>query len=155
MKFKSRKDYFFSLIIFGICSFLIGITVYGHITGEIEPKEYWTSVVIFALVGFVFWTFFTTNYELNQTHFIYRSGPFRGEIKIESIRKIEVGKTMWVGLKPATARKGLIVHYDKFNEIYISPKTNELFIQKILELNSEIEIKNQLPIAIGTKISHR
>ncbi|AFL81451.1 Protein of unknown function (DUF1200) [Aequorivita sublithincola DSM 14238] len=141
MKFKSRKDFLFIVIIFGLNTFLIGITVYGHITGEIEPKEYWTSAVIFALVGFVFWIFFTTNYELNQTHFIYRSGPFRGKIKIESIRKIEAGKTMWVGFKPATARKGLIVHYDKFNEIYISPKTNEAFIQKILELNNTIEIE--------------
>ena len=47
---------------------------------------------------------------------------------------------MWVGFKPATARKGLIIKYDKFNDLYISPETNDLFINKILELNDQIKI---------------
>jgi hypothetical protein len=142
MKFKSRRDNLFNLIILGSSAFLIGITVYGHITGRIEPRDYWISAIIFLLVVFLLWIFFGTGYQLKQTYFIYKSGPFRGKIEIDRIRKIEVGKTMWVGFKPATARKGLIVHYDKFNEIYISPKTNEVFIQKILELNNNIEIES-------------
>jgi hypothetical protein len=148
MKFKSRQDIFFSSIIFGVCTLLMGITIYGHLNGKIEPQEYWTSALIFIIVGFLLWIFFGTKYELHQTYFIYKSGPLRGKIKIENIRKIEVGKTMWVGLRLATARKGLIIHYNKFNEIYISPKTNESFIQKILELNGKIEIdnKNSRPI---------
>ncbi len=146
MKFKSRRDYFFSFIVFALCFFLIGITIYGHVTGEIKPSEYWTSILIATVVGFLLWMFLGTNYELNQTDFIYRSGPIRGSISLNRIRKIKVGKTMWVGFKPATARMGLIVYYDKYNEIYISPKTNETFVKEILKLNSniEIEIKNQL-----------
>lgn len=143
MKFKSRRDYFFSLIIIGFNSFLLIITAHGLISGEIGSKEYWTSALIFGVVGFVFWIFFGTNYELDQTKFIYKSGPFRGSINLDRIKKIEVGKTMWVGFRPATARKGLIIHYDKFNEIYITPKTNQSFIQEILEFKPDIEIKNQ------------
>jgi len=56
------------------------------------------------------------------------------------ITAIVRGKTHWIGLKYATARKGLIVKFDKYNEIYISPKTDEKFIEKILELNPGIKI---------------
>ncbi len=71
---------------------------------------------------------------------LYKSGPFNGKISIDRITEIVKGKTLWVGFRPATSRKGLIVKYDKYNEIYISPKTNESFIEKILELNGKIKI---------------
>ncbi|MEZ7900973.1 MAG: PH domain-containing protein [Flavobacteriales bacterium] len=47
---------------------------------------------------------------------------------------------MWVGFKPATARKGIIVKYGKMDTIYISPDSNEAFVKKIKELNPEIKI---------------
>ena len=71
---------------------------------------------------------------------IYKSGPIIGKISVDRITEIIKGKTLWAGLKPATSRKGLIVKYDKYNEVYISPKTNESFIKKILELNGQIKI---------------
>ena len=43
-------------------------------------------------------------------------------------------------LKPATALKGLIIKYNKYDEIYISPKTNESFVAEILKLNPEVKI---------------
>ena len=52
-------------------------------------------------------------------------------------------KTLWVGLKPATARKGLIIKYRKFDEIYISPEINDEFIDHILEINDTIKITTQ------------
>ncbi len=55
-------------------------------------------------------------------------------------REVIKGKTLWVGLKPATARKGLIIKYGKFDEIYISPQTNDEFINRLLELNDAIKI---------------
>jgi len=42
---------------------------------------------------------------------------------------------MHVGLKPATATKGLIIKYDKYNDIYISPDSNESFVEAILKIN--------------------
>lgn len=141
MKFDSKKDILFSIIILGINAFLIGITIVGIINGEMEKDEYWALILIFAVVGLLFWLYFGTNYELSKTDgFIYRSGPFNGKINTDRITEIIKGKTLWVGFRPATARKGLIIKYDKYNELYISPKTNETFIAKILELNSGIKI---------------
>lgn len=103
--------------------------------------DYWGLLVVLCVIGFIFWLYFGTNYELTQKDgLIYRSGPFRGKINAGRITEIVKGKTLWVGFRPATSRKGLIIKYDQYNEIYISPKTNESFIEKILELNGEIKI---------------
>ena len=141
MKFDSKKDKLFSIIILGLNAFLIGITIVRILNGEMEKGEYWTLILIVAVVGLLFWLYFGTNYELTKENgLISRSGPFSGKISVDRITEIIKGKTLWVGFRPATSRKGLIVKYDEYNEIYISPKTNESFIEKILELNGQIKI---------------
>jgi len=140
MKFESKKDILFSTIILGLNTFLIGIILFGLISGTMEKHEYWTIILVFGVVGLLFWMYFGTNYELSKDEFIYRNGPINGKISIHRITEIVKGKTLWVGCRPATSRKGLIVKYDKYNEIYISPKTNEVFIEKILEINNKIKI---------------
>ena len=86
------------------------------------------------------WLFYGTKYELTKTYLKYKSGPIRGKIELKKITQIIKNKTLWVGIKPATAKNGLIIKYEKYNEIYISPKTNETFIKQILKLNSGIKI---------------
>ena len=141
MKFNSKKDILFSIIILGLNAFLIGIANVVILDKEMEKGDYWALILIVAVVGLMFWLYFGTNYELTKKNGLtYRSGPFNGKISVDRITEIIKGKTLWVGFRPATSRKGLIVKYDKFNEIYISPKTNEFFIEKILELNEEITI---------------
>jgi len=93
MKFESRKDLTFSLVIFGLIALLIGIAVVGLITGAMEQREYWTLIPITAFVGLFFWFYFGTNYELTETEFIYHCGPFNGKIKIERITEIVKGHT--------------------------------------------------------------
>jgi len=141
MKFKSKKDLFFSVLILGLNAYLIGVISFGLFSKNIETQDLLTILLILGVVGLLFWLYFETHYELSkEAGLIYRSGPFSGKIKIDRITEIVKGKTLWVGLKPATARKGLIVKYDKYNEIYISPKTNDSFIEKILELKNDIKI---------------
>ncbi len=140
MKFKSKKGVFFSVVLLGLNAFLIIITIVGFIKGEIEKSEYWGLILIAMVSILLFWLYFGTNYELGKDGFIYRSGPFNGKISIDRITEIVKGKTLWMGFRPATARKGLIIKYDQYNEIYISPETNESFIKKILELKREIKI---------------
>lgn len=62
----------------------------------------------------------------------YRSGPFRGKITIDAIRDVQRNTTMWSGFRPATHGKGIIVKYNKYDEIYFSPDSNESFIQALL-----------------------
>ena len=144
MKFTSRKDILFQLIGFSIIGFFIGIILYRIFSNGIENYNFmWTDIIMLAVAGFLIWLGLGTNYELTQTELKYKSGPIRGKIEIDKIHEIIKGKTLWSGLKPATARNGLIIKYEKYNEIYISPKTNDSFVKKILELNGKIKITNE------------
>lgn len=143
MKFESKKDILFSFTILGTCLFLIGIMIFNIVNGKVETEGYWPIALVFSVVSLLLWIYFGTNYELSKKNgLIYKSGPINGKINIDRITKIIKGKTLWVGFRPATARKGLIIKYDKYNELYISPKTNEMFINKILELNNKIKISD-------------
>ncbi len=140
MKFKSKKDILYTILFVGVSIILIGIAVFDFITEEMENYKYWPMLIIFITVGLLFWIYFGTNYELSKDGLIYKSGPFNGKISINRIKEVVVSKTLWVGFRPATSRKGLILKYDLYNEIYISPKNNKLFVEKLLELNSKIKI---------------
>jgi hypothetical protein len=144
MKFKSKKDILFQLLGFSIIGFFIGIILFRIFSDGIENYNFmWTDIFMLTVAGFLVWLGLGTNYELTQTELKYKSGPIRGKIEINKIHEIIKGKTLWSGLKPATARNGLIIKYEKYNEIYISPKTNDSFVKKILELNDKIKITTE------------
>ncbi len=144
MKFKSRKDILFQLLGFSIIGFFIGIVLFRIFSNGIENYNFiWTDIFMLVVASFLIWLGLGTNYELTKTELKYKSGPIKGKIEIDKIHEIIKGKTLWSGLKPATARNGLIVKYEKYNEIYISPETNNSFIKKILELNNKIKITTE------------
>lgn len=144
MKFKSRKDILFQLLGSVLIGSFIGFVLFRIFSDGIENYSFiWIDILMLSVAGFLIWLVLGTKYELTQTVFKYKSGPIKGEIEIEKIQEIIKGKTLWSGLKPATARNGLIIKHEKYNEIYISPKTNESFIKKILELNSKIKITDK------------
>lgn len=141
MKFSSRKDALFAGTILCVNTLLIGIAINILLFSQFNAESIFALILILANVGLLFWMFFGTRYTLSEDgHLSYRSGPVHGKIAVSRIREIQKGKTLWVGLRPATARKGLILKYDRFNEIYISPKTNDTFIAEILLLNPGITI---------------
>ena len=88
----------------------------------------------------IFWIYFDTFYKIENNKLIYRSGFLRGKIEILNIKEILKGKTMWSGIKPALARNGLIIKFNKYDEIYIAPENNDELISDLIKLNSEIKI---------------
>jgi hypothetical protein len=140
MKFTSRKDILFSILILGTVVFLAVLSTFGIALGWIEKRDFWITIPLGVIILFLLWIYLGTNYELTETLLIYKSGPLRGKIRIDQIREIAKGKTLYVGIKPATAGKGLIIKYQKYDEIYISPLSNELFIAEILKRNPDIVI---------------
>ena len=142
MKFKSRKDFFFLALSFGFTLLVFCAFAYQfYYTQDTRNQNFIVGDVLLILIaGLLLWLNFGTEYELTPTYFKYKSGPLKGEIPLEKITEIVEGKSLWIGLRPATARKGLILKYDIYNELYISPRTNESFINKILELDSQIKV---------------
>jgi hypothetical protein len=140
MKFKSRKVILLSLVIFGVTELLMGILIYGIMVGDIQKNEYWDLFIVGGVICFLIWFYFGTRYELTSTDFKYYSSPFRGKLALIRIKEVLVGTTVWVGFRPATARNGILIKYDTYEELYISPKTNESFVIVLKELKSDIII---------------
>ncbi|MEM9895724.1 MAG: PH domain-containing protein [Bacteroidota bacterium] len=130
--FKSRKD------TLSYCTFL-GTALVGFVS-----LPFLGVLAIQFIVGFtisiLLFFFYGTYYKIDGERFIYRTGPLVGKIAIEKIRSLTIGKTMWVGLKPATAQKGIIMQYNKYDEIYISPERVEEFVKAIIEVNAQVKV---------------
>ena len=72
-----------------------------------EDTPIGVSIFVFAVVlisgGLLAWIWFDTGYHLEDEVIRYLSGPIKGRIPYESLREIEVGKTLWAGTRPALA----------------------------------------------------
>ena len=140
MKFKRRQDVFFQVILYVAC-LLVLLTLYQELTiNKIDGNSYIAATVLLFVLVFILWILHGTNYELTDEHLKCRVAFSKGKIPLEEIQERIVGKTMWAGFKPATARKGIIVKYGKMDTIYISTDSNETFVKKIKEFYPEIKI---------------
>ena len=83
-----------------------------------------------------------TEYKINNNLLYWQSGPFFGKIDIKTIQKIQHHNGIFVPTiwKPALSQIGLIITYNKYDDIYISPVKQKEFIESLLEINPSIEI---------------
>ena len=143
MIFKSATSKINKYILIGAIVFMFLMTIPTLFDDSIEP-----FIIIFeinlVITIFLLWTYKSTFYILKNEVLIWRSGPFKGSIEIKNINKIEYHKgiivpTIW---KPALSHIGLIITYNKYDDIYISPEKQEEFIATLQRLNQNITIKN-------------
>lgn len=100
-----------------------------------------TLILICAFV--LLWIILDTKYIIKHSYLYYYSGPIRGKIDIFNINTIEQQKNWYVNtsLKPALGTNGFIIRYNKSDDIYVSPRDKQKFVEALLDLNPQIEIK--------------
>lgn len=143
MLFKSTESKVNKYILFGAIIILFLMTIPTLFEDSIEPFIV-ISVINLIIILFLLWTYKSTFYILKNDVLIWKSGPFKGTIEINNINKIEHHKGIYVPTiwKPALSHIGLIIIYNKYDDIYISPEKSEEFIARLLETNPNITIKN-------------
>jgi hypothetical protein len=139
--FFSSKNYF-SATLMWIIAIGLSIVIFIKKPNAQEPSIYIFNAIMTTIVLALIWILLDTKYILKENKIFYNSGPFRGTIAIESIRRIEhhSGIIVPVTFKPALNTKGLIIHYNSFDDIYISPKQEDLFLEELLKVNPDIAI---------------
>jgi hypothetical protein len=140
MVFKSKIDWFFK----GFILLFLGIGIVGAVFLA-KSNENGKDIVFFQVFFIGLAVFFyilkrTTNYTFKDDLLFCRSVIFHKSLPYSSIRKIEVGTKLYAGLKFSTSLQGLIIHYNKFDDLFISPENQELFIEKLVTLNPSITI---------------
>lgn len=123
---------------------LIGFVVFPalvviiDVEGAIENPYFF--LLSFSPLALISWIYFGTGYKIENEKLFYRSGFLSGDLEIVTITEVVKGKTLWSGLKPALAQKGLIIRFNRYDEIYIAPVDNDDLISDLLKINPEILI---------------
>ncbi len=138
--FKARADGLFNgVLIFSVAICII--PMWPLIRSGISDAEELIAFVILAATTLMMIAFYThTYYQIDGDELRWRSSILFGKFSVSSIHQLVVNKTLWVGTRPATARNGVIIYYNKYDEIYFSPSDNEAFVKALLEINPEIKV---------------
>lgn len=132
MKFKSKKDWWLAIIIWGAMLFAMGSAIYGLFT---TPAGVMDLLIIipcaFFIPIFILWLWFTTEYILTEKSLIIRYGPFKKEISLHTITSVR--KTSNPLSSPALSLKRIEISYEKYNMVLISPKDRDNFIKLLME----------------------
>ncbi len=138
-KYLSSKNIFSTLILWGVVLFMCTMLFLGILKEQLPLAP---ILILSLVIALLLWTLLDTRYVVNEAFLLYRSGPFRGKIAIQNIKKITYfsGFNIPVTMKPALDYKGFIVQYNSFDDVFISPKNADLFIAEILKINPEIEV---------------
>ena len=138
MRFNTKVDWFYkSIILFLLAVFIVGVV-------SIYQDEKTFEAVIFGLfflliISFLIAAIFTTHFTFESDHLLCKFSFWKHKIPFATIKKIERQESvLYGGWKMTTAAKGLVVHYNSFDELLISPENEEEFI---LKLNSKIQHK--------------
>ncbi|BAO55772.1 PH domain-containing protein [Nonlabens marinus] len=141
MKFRSKKGFLMISVVIVVSTLMLYL-LFSALNNTNKDLDIWipSIVLILAVPLFLLWILVHTYYVLENGELKYVSGPIRGSIKIADIRQVTKNTTLWVGLKPATARNGIIISSKNYSELYISPVNNNKFIESLLEINSQIKV---------------
>lgn len=138
-RYLSSKNTFTIAILWLLVVFFIGILIVNLSKGNMPT----IPIIVLSLVtGFIVWVLLDTRYVIKNNFLLYRSGPIRGKVDITKIKSLKrfSGLNVPVMLKPALDTKGFIVTYNQFDDLFISPKMSEVFIEEIRKINPKIEI---------------
>lgn len=139
MKFNSSKSLFTKIVLFGSILLLIG-TSFSVLINESKIEILIILIVNFLTIFLLASIYFQTYYTIENSQILWKSGPFKGKIEIQSITKITkhngiIVPTTW---KPALSHHGLIINYNKYDDIYISPEKTNIFIKELQKINPNI-----------------
>ena len=142
MHYKSERSIFIYFI-FLILLVVFGLMIFAYKTEDDTIGALIGIGIIAIIIGFLLHCFFNTNYIISQFELKYQCGVIKGEIPIQKIRKIEYNNSIFVAitLKLGWSHKGIIIHYNKFDDLYISPKNRDEFTFELTQLNPDITIK--------------
>jgi hypothetical protein len=135
--YKAKRQGFINYLLIGCLLLLIVIFFLDKETFSEKP---FILLPLLSPLVLLFWIYVDTSYKIENNELTYRSGFLRGRIGIPNIKEIKKGKTMWSGIKPALARNGLIIKFNKNDEIYIAPEENYELISDLLNKNPGIKI---------------
>jgi len=135
MIFKTRVDLFYKLVV--VFVFLLFSFILFNINFETDFFGFnFILIIQITILFFFIGSALTTKFIISDTELICKTFYWKKSIPLNLIRKVEKQTNLFAGWKISTAYKGVIVHYNKYDELLISPENELGFIN---ELNKRID----------------
>jgi hypothetical protein len=127
--YKSKVDWWLGLVLV--------YPIFRSVALIIEGE--WIGYIGIALcLLFIVFISISTRYIISENHLIVKCMFIvNDKIEISKIRKIE--KTNSILSSPALSLDRIAIKFNKYDEVYISPKERQAFIDELLKINPEIE----------------
>jgi hypothetical protein len=138
MRFNSKLDKQFKIIFFILIVIGLGVLTIRNL---LFKDEFSITPFILSVIslGFIYYNSKTTYYIIEGNELICKSLFLKRKIEINSIRKIEKSNSLGSLFKIATAFHGLSIHYNKFDDVFISPENLPEFCKLLNEQNPSIQ----------------
>lgn len=143
MVFQSKKDGFRWAItgfIFFIYSGVAALIYYSEkdLSAVSGLGLVWTLLFIF--INWILPN--TTKYTFLEDHLLCQSLGFKKRIPYSTFKKLEPANGLYAGWKMSTSWKCLVLHYNKYDELLISPALEEEFIKIFNEKKAQFSELN-------------
>ena len=126
--YKSKVDWWLIAVV---------LIAFGYpIVDGILSKEYILSAVFIVLLVLFYFLAKSIQYKIDGENLVI----WRTKIPIQSIHKVY--RTRMPLSSPALSLDRIGIVYNKYDEIFISPKEREEFIKELLKVNPTIEVKD-------------
>ena len=138
MRFNSKLDKHFKIIFFILIVIGIGASTIRNL---LLKDEFSITPFIISVVslGFIYYSSKTTYYIIEGNELICKSLFLKRKIEISCIRKIEKSNSLGSIYKISSAFHGLTIHYNKFDDVFISPENYLEFCKLLKEQNPSIQ----------------
>jgi len=129
--YKSKVDWWLGIVLV--------YPIFRSVASIIEGEWIGYIGIVLCLL-FVVFISKSTRYIISENHLIVKCMFIvNDKIEISKIRKIE--KTNSILSSPALSLDRIAIKFNKFDEVYISPKEKQAFVDELLNVNPDIEIK--------------
>jgi energy-coupling factor transporter transmembrane protein EcfT len=139
MKFKAKKGAIIAIPVL----FLIIMLIFSCFERPFASSKIafsFVQLILLPVVLYLCWMWFDTGYNVADGKLYYKSALLKGSINIASIHHLEINKNVYSGIKVALSSNGILVKYNRWDDIYIAPEDTAGFVAEIKRINPEITV---------------
>lgn len=111
----------------------------------LEKGLYLGTLLLFGVFAITwYFTFFYKRYWIEGDKLFIKAVSGTKSVDVTSIRKLETDKVDWFGTMRLTIlrpyRKGMVLHYNKIDDIFVDPENPTEFIDKLKQIAPNIDV---------------
>ena len=138
MRFRTKTEWFLWAAVGFVFLIYLGVGLLMYLPNGDVSAFYGLAIIWLFLALFLLWILpKTTHYTFLDDHLLCQSVGIKKRIYYETFKKIEPSNGLYAGWKMSTSWKCLVLHYNKYDELLISPAKEAEFIKMFNEKKAQ------------------